>query len=106
MINGGIIFKAGIFRLVGSWNQLIYIGSGQISFSQKQEHILIHYRISFLQWFLLTSVMSMLVWILTASLGTTVLAWMIIFLGNSGYAHYRFTRFLIKAASSKSAPSS
>ncbi|MDB6071794.1 MAG: hypothetical protein JWL81_2965 [Verrucomicrobiales bacterium] len=95
----GILFKGGIFRFVGNWNQLAYIGSGQISFSRKEDIILIHYRISFMQWFIISGIMAVFFFFATASVATTLLVWLFIFLGNSGYAFYRFPRFLLAAVS-------
>jgi hypothetical protein len=100
-LNDGVLtYRAGVFRFVNNWNHLVSIGSGEIRFSQQGELVLIHYRISFVQMFIIVSVMVGLVFgfVAQAPLGSIVLGWLWLFGGNYLITLYRFPRFLRAAA--------
>jgi hypothetical protein len=55
-----IEFKAGVFRFVGNWNLLVAIGSGEITFAEANGAVEIRYHISFVQLFVVVTVMVIL----------------------------------------------
>lgn len=98
--DGVLSFRAGVFRFVNNWNDLVSIGSGEIRLSQRGERVLIHYRISFVQMFIIVSVMVGLIFgfVAQAPLGFIVVGWLWLFGGNYLITLYRFPRFLRAAA--------
>jgi hypothetical protein len=98
--DGVISFRAGAFRLVNGGNQLVSIGSGEIRFSQRDELVLIDYRISFVHMFIFVSLFFGLpyVFLPQAHLEFSVAGWLWLFGGNYLLTLYRFPRFLRAAA--------
>ena len=98
--DGVVSFRAGVFRFVNNWNQLISISSGEIRLSQRGELVLIDYRISFVQMFIIVSMMVGLIFgfVAQAPLGFVVVGWLWLFGGNYFLTLYRFPRFLRAAA--------
>jgi len=96
--NDVVSFRAGIFCFVGNWNQLVHISSGKISSSQQGVFTTIHYRISFMQWFLVSSFMVGLVFIMGCPFELVIFFWIVVYGGKAGHAFYRFPRFLRMAA--------
>jgi hypothetical protein len=52
-----IEFTAGVFRLVTSWNLLGAMNSGTVAFRQLERGVEVRYRLSFMQMFVIVSVM-------------------------------------------------
>ncbi len=94
--DGVVSFRAGVFRFVNNWNQLVSISSGEIRLSQRGELVLIDYRISFVQMFIIVSMMVGLIFgfVAQAPLGFVVVGWLWLFGGNYFLTLYRFPRFL------------
>jgi hypothetical protein len=106
--DGEITFHAGCFRVVGNWNQLIPIGVGQLRFSPQENRVEIFYRISFFQFFVVTAILTLIVFGLvpwmasgmkaTPPIGVILLLFLWIFGGNCVITLFRFPHFLKKAA--------
>lgn len=101
-----ITFRAGVFRLVSNWNQLVSIGSGELLFSQEDSRVLIHYSVSLVELFvtvtLLLLIMFGIVPLLAGGhtlwpLGFLPLGWLWLFGMNYLTTKFRFPRFLRKA---------
>jgi hypothetical protein len=91
-----ILFRAGAFRPVFGWNQLLAVSSGEIQIKQDGALIHVRYRIWFLQILILVSVIVGLLGVCIRSLPiqSFVLAWLWLFGGNYIATLYRFPRFL------------
>lgn len=97
-----VTFSSGIFRLVNSWNQLAPISSGSIRCTQSAEgSLVVHYHISFIQMFVVVSLMVGLIFgiVARAPLPFLLAAWAWLFGVNYALTLYRFPRFLGSALS-------
>lgn len=99
-----ITFRGGIFRAVTSWNILGPISFGEIQFVPTDRAVLIHYRISWLGLFLLTTAMvSVFVFtvrdpVRSGAIFVIPFMWAWLFGGNYVITRVRFPRFLASAA--------
>jgi hypothetical protein len=101
-----ITFRAGFFRLVSNWNQLVSIGSGELLFSQEGDRVLIHYSVSLVELFVTTTLMLLVIFGIVpllaggntlSSLGFLPLGWLWLFGMNYLITKFRFPWFLRKA---------
>jgi hypothetical protein len=104
-------FRVGFFRFVPSWNQLLFISSGEIAFSRDADKAVIHYHLFFVKQLIVISVGVVLMFgilpiflygIRYSDLGflpiILPIAWLWIFGGNYALTAFRFPRFLRAAA--------
>lgn len=95
-------FTSGIFRLVNSWNLLAPISAGSIRCTQSAEGpLFVHYHISFIQMFVVVSLVVGLIFgiLARAPLPFLIEAWAWLFGVNYALTLYRFPRFLKRALS-------
>ncbi len=102
-----LTFRAGLFRLVSNWNQLVAITSGELRFSQDSHKVNILYNISFIQLLVATTVLVTVIFGVlpgvfengpNVPLGFVLLAWLWLFGGNYFLTLFRFPRFVRAAA--------
>jgi hypothetical protein len=102
-----ITFRAGLFRFVSNWNPLVSIGAGELHFTQQSSsQIEIHYRISFVQLFVVTTIMVAVMFgalpILGGAhgvpLGFLAFAWLWLFGWNYVLTLFRFPSLVRNAA--------